>query len=182
MRLFPFALALVSFAGLLPGQALRRAPGFALPAADSRLVFDLADYRGKVVLLDLMQTNCVHCGPFARTLEQVKTKYGNKVEVLSVVTQPDAADTVAGFVSANKITFPVLFDCGQMMFSYVRPNPARPTVQFPHLYIIGPSGMILRDYAYSPETEAIFAGQRLFQELDQILGSGASRGKPPKTK
>jgi len=181
MRLFPFALALVLSAGLLPGQALRRAPGFTLPTPDGRL-FDLADYRGKIVLLDLMKTDCPHCGPFARILEQAKTKYGDKVEVLSVVAIPDSADNVAAFISANKITFPILLDCGQMMFSYLRPNPARPVVEFPHLYIIGPTGMILRDYGYSPETQEIFTGQRLFQELDQILGSGASRRKPPKTK
>ena len=36
MRLASFALALVVSAGLVPGQGLRRAPGFALPTTDGR--------------------------------------------------------------------------------------------------------------------------------------------------
>ena len=45
-------------AGELSG---RRAPGFALP--DLNLNYhDLADLQGRVVLLEIMQTTCPHCG------------------------------------------------------------------------------------------------------------------------
>jgi peroxiredoxin len=176
MRLLSLALALGLSAALLPGQALRRAPGFALLDIDQRL-WDLGDYRGKVVLLDLMQTNCAHCIPFAKVLDQVKARYGAKVQVLSVVTAPDNAATIRAFLSANKVTFPLLFDCGQVMYSYVRPSPAKPTVEFPRLYIINPAGMIVHDYAYGAATEDVFTGKRLYQDIDALLGRAAAPKK-----
>lgn len=168
-------------AAMLSGQALRRAPGFSLADVD-RTQYDLADYRGKVVLLDLMQTTCTHCGPFAKVLEQVKAKYGARVQVLSVVTIPDTADTVRAFIAASRITFPVLLDCGQMMASYVLPNPARPVVHFPRLFVINQAGMIVHDYTYGPETESVFTGARLYQDIDQLLGRSAAPAKAPKKK
>ncbi len=45
-------------------QGARRAPGFALPNSQMKVV-DLADYRGKIVVLEFMQTTCPHCAAFA---------------------------------------------------------------------------------------------------------------------
>ena len=74
----------LSGAGELAG---RRAPGFTLPDTSYRY-HDLADYRGKLVLLDLMKTTCPTCQKLAQTLEKAKAKYGDKIAVLSVVTPP----------------------------------------------------------------------------------------------
>ena len=163
-----FALAL-SAAGLFAAGELsgRRAPGFALP--DTKQKFqDLADYRGRVVLLDLMQTACPHCQALTPVLEQVKARYGGRVVVLSVVLPPDNATTVAAYVAKFKVTAPMLFDCGQMTASYVKPNPMRPEVHFPHLFIIDGEGMIRNDFA-SEEASSLTA-PRLVREIDPLLG------------
>ena len=39
----------------------RRAPGFALPDLGYTHTYDLQDYRGKVVVIDIMSTTCPHC-------------------------------------------------------------------------------------------------------------------------
>src|ERR1700730_15625960 len=39
-------------------QAGRRAPGFALPDPEYKHFYDLQDYRGKGVLIDIMSTTC----------------------------------------------------------------------------------------------------------------------------
>ncbi len=168
MRLLSISLTIALCAGIAAGQGPRRAPGFALPAADNRL-FDLADYRGKVVLIDFMKTDCAHCGPFAQQLERVKNQYGDKIAVLSIVPAPDSPVTVSKFTAVNKVTFPILFDCGQVTFSYIRPNPLNPSIELPRLYIVGPDGMILRDYLFGPNTQEIFRGGQLFKELAAIL-------------
>jgi peroxiredoxin len=145
--------------------AARRAPGFALP--DSRMqVFDLADYRGKIVLLEFMQTTCPHCSAFADILRQAEQKYGNRIQVLAVVKAPeDNASTVAEFVKAHKSSYPILFDAGQMMFSYLRSG----SLTFPHLYIIDANGDVRSDYGYSLTTRDIFEGKALFTELDRMM-------------
>lgn len=149
----------------------RRAPGFSLP--DSRLrQHDLADHRGKIVLLEIMQTNCPHCRTLAGILEEVKAKYGDRVAILSVVNPPDNQTTVARYISETKTTSPVLFDCGQMSASYLMATPDNPVINVPHLFIIDGEGMIRNDFGYGPKTKEYFEGRALFTELDRILGEG----------
>lgn len=176
MRLFSFTLGLALCATLLPGQTKRRAPGFSLLSSAEQQV-DLADYRGRIVLIDIMKTDCAHCGAFARILQQVAVRYGNKVAVLSIAPQPDNPTTVAKFIADYKITFPVLYDCGQVIFSYVRPNPLNPAVSLPHLYIVDREGFIIRDYLFSVDTEEIFRGEGLSKELDRILAPPRAKKK-----
>jgi cytochrome c biogenesis protein CcmG, thiol:disulfide interchange protein DsbE len=125
----------------------RRAPGFSLP--DSSLkYYDLQDFRGKVVLIDFMKTDCPKCQELTKTLEQVKAKFGDRIQVLSVVTAPpDNQGTVSKYVAAHKATSPFVFDCGQMTAAYLQITPKNPTAHFPHLVVIDKNGMIRRDLA-----------------------------------
>lgn len=159
-------LAIVlTVAALAAVGAQRRAPGFALP--DSKMqVYDLADFRGKIVLLEFMQTTCAHCSAFADILRQIEQKYGNKVQILSVVKAPeDDANKVSEYIKAHKVTYPILFDAGQMAFSYVRSG----NIVFPHLYVIDGNGDIRSDYVYGLTTRDIFEGKALFTELDRMI-------------
>jgi peroxiredoxin len=145
-------------------DAPRRAPGFALP--DTKMeVHDLYDYRGKPVILEFMQTTCGHCASFVPVLQKVQQKYGNKVQVLSVALPPDTMSTVAQFVDGHKITYPVLFDMGQAVFSYVR----QARVAFPQVYIIDANGMIYAHFEYSVLDRDIFEGNGLFNEIDRMI-------------
>lgn len=128
-----------------PIGAGRRAPGFALPDLYFRY-HDLADYRGKVVLLEIMQTRCPKCQKLSQTLEKLKSELGAGVEVLGVVNPPDNQQSVAAFIDQFKITTPILFDCGQMAASYLRPNPRQPQIHLPHLYVIDQQGIIRAHY------------------------------------
>jgi peroxiredoxin len=166
MKLMRTVLALaLCAAALIAADGARRAPGFALP--DSRMqVFDLADYRGKIVLLDFMKTSCPHCSVFTDILTQVEQKYGDKVAVLSVVSSAvDNSNTVAQYAVSHKVRYPILFDAGQMAFSYVRTA----SLDLPHLYIIDANGYIHSDYVYSLTTRDIFEGRGVFNELDRML-------------
>ena len=125
----------------------RRAPGFSLP--DSKFKqHDMQDYRGKVVLIEFMRTDCPKCQELTKTLEQVRAKYGDKIQLLSIVTAPpDNQQTVSRYIAANKVTYPFLFDCGQVTASYLQITPQNPTAHFPHLLVIDKAGMIRRDLA-----------------------------------
>ena len=155
------------------GLSNRRAPSWNLP--DSSLKhYDLLDYRGKYLLLDFMITNCPHCKSLSGILEKVKSKYGAKVEILSItVTPPENQNTVAAFIKENKVTVPILFDMGQVAAIYFNVSPQRPSFDTPHLFVIDPSGMILRDWGHSDATKDILegTGAELFKQLDSLMAA-----------
>jgi peroxiredoxin len=134
----------------------RRAPGFSL--ADSKFQqHDPQDYRGKVVIVDFMQTTCNVCMKLADELLKVKAKYGDKVEILSITTLPDNFEKADKFAAEHKIPWPVLFDSGQVMMSYLKVTPANPQVHFPHLFIVDGSGMIRFDFEGSADAAELSA-------------------------
>jgi peroxiredoxin len=168
MRIFLSLLACV--ATLLASGELsgRRAPGFSLPDMNLKQ-YDPADFRGKILLIEFMKTDCPHCERFAPILEEVAAKYRGQVEVLSVVNWSDNTATVKKYIEEKRISIPVLFDCGQMAASYFKATPQNPNFNVPHLFIIDGEGMIRNDYAFSPLTKGIFESRDLFTELDRML-------------
>ncbi|HUB33346.1 MAG TPA: TlpA disulfide reductase family protein [Bryobacteraceae bacterium] len=162
MRFIPAVVLCAS--ALFAQQALRRAPGFALP--DSHMeIHDLYDYRGKPVVLEFMQTTCPHCATFVGVLQRIQQKYGDKVAILSVANPPDNITSVNMFISGHKITYPILFDTGQAAFSYVR----SPRFDLPQVYVIDANGMIFAHHVYSLMDRDIFEGNGLFNELDKLV-------------
>ena len=148
----------------------RRAPGFALPDPAYQHYYDLQDFAGKVVVIDIMSTRCPHCLLLSSTLEQVKARYGDKVAILEVVLPPDNLDTVSKFVATNNITVPVVCDMGQMTASYFNATPSTMhEISVPHLFLIDKQGMIRNDFAYEESTLAVFEGAGLFTEIDKLL-------------
>lgn len=147
----------------------RRAPGFALPDPEYQHFYDLQDYRGKVVLIDIMSTTCPHCLLLSTTLEKVKEKYGDKVQILSVVLPPDNQATVAKYRSVNKITVPIICDMGQMTISYLNARPGMSKVDVPHLFIIDKAGIIRNDFAFNDQDKTVFEGPGLYPEIDKLL-------------
>ena len=72
--------------GLLASAALlfgsgefsgRRAPGFSLPDLHLQQ-HDLADYRGKIVVIDIIQTTCPHCQETASMLTRIMADFPAK--------------------------------------------------------------------------------------------------------
>jgi peroxiredoxin len=160
---------LLSFTAMNAGDlSNRRAPSFSLMDQNQK-ERDIQDYRGKVLLIEWMQTSCPHCGTFTSILEEAKAKYPGKVEVLSIVLPPDSIENVRKFAKEHKSTMPFLFDSGQMTASYLKITPQNPNVVFPQVFLIDQNGMIKQNFKYSNETESIFSGKALFLELDKLV-------------
>ncbi len=156
----------------LPAQGARRAPGFCLP--DSKMeLHDLADYRGKPVILEFMQTTCPHCQRLADILENLHQKYGDRVGILSVANPPDNQTKVAQFIAEHKVAYPIVFDCGQAAFSYLRVQ----TFNLPQVFLIDQQGMIRNQFSYGPGTLEIFEGNGLAAEVDRLLPHGGGPKK-----
>jgi len=160
-------------AACLPGAGElsgRRAPGFSLPEGPG-LQRDPQDYRGKVLIVDFMQVTCDHCIAFSAILEQARARYGDKIAILSIVNPPSDAKGVADYITQHKIKSPILFDCGQVAYSYLKPTSA--TITIPHVFLIDAVGMIRNDFAFGNDTLEIFQGKGLFAEIDKLLGGKA---------
>jgi len=147
----------------------RRAPGFSLPNPDYTHFYDLQDYRGKVVVIDIMSTSCPHCMLLSTTLEKLKEKFADKVQVLSVVLPPDNQDTVRRYIATNKITTPIVCDQGQMTISYFNARPDQAKIAVPHLFMIDKQGMIRDDWAYDENSRGVFEGPGLIAEVEKLL-------------
>ena len=158
------ALPLLLCVTALLTAADRRAPGFALMDTQHNWR-DLADYRGKPVVLAFIQSTCPHCAAFGEVLQAAHEKFGDKVGMLAVVDPPDPIDKVQAFITGHKITFPILFDSGQMAYSYVLTQ----NLQYPRVFLIDGSGMIKADHQYSPLTVEIFEGKGLEQAVTKLL-------------
>ena len=147
LRRLLIAFALCAASLLAAGEfSGRRAPGFAL--YDSQFKFhDPQDYRGKILLIDFMQTTCPHCATLTDILEKVKAKFPGKVEVISIVNPPDTTGTMARYAAAHKVTGPLVFDCGQAAASYLAVK-GNTSVTVPHLFLVDAQGIIRNDWAY----------------------------------
>ena len=162
-------------AGPLSG---RRVPSFTLPDSSANY-HDILDYRGKVVLVEVMQTTCSHCQELAAQLEKVQDKYGNNVPILSIVVPPDNAETVKQFSIRFHIRYSIVFDCGQVTASLMKATPANPNVKFPHLFLVDKSGMIREDFDWEKD-KANLTGAGLFASIDKLLaGAPAGPAKAP---
>lgn len=131
---------------------------------------DPQDYRGKVVIVEFMQTTCPHCARFTDILEQAKAKYKDKIQVLYLVTAPDTLQTVQKYIADHKVTSPILFDSGQVMASYLKITPQNPSITFPHVFFIDGNGVIKDDFGYGSSTLGMFEGTQINAEVDKLLG------------
>jgi peroxiredoxin len=165
-------VALLCTAALFAAETNRRAPGFALPDLKGQM-HDLADFRGKPVVLEFMQTTCPHCAAFTTVLSQVAQKYGDRVGIIAVVNPPDDQGKVSAYISGHKITYPILFDCGQMAYSYLQ----KTSFDLPQVYLIDANGVIRSEFVYDPINHDIFEGNALMPEIEKLLASRAPAGK-----
>jgi peroxiredoxin len=151
----------------------RRAPGFSLPDGNIKQ-HDLADYRGKVVLLNFMKTDCPHCGAFSKVLAAAQEKYGDRLQVLSVVnTPPETQKTVQGYLAEHGIDLLMLFDCRQVAYSYFKLSPQRKSFEVPHFFVIDRRGWIREDYGYNVLNRGIFEEDDLFPIIERYIAKPA---------
>jgi peroxiredoxin len=175
------ACAALSLPLLASGNAGRRAPGFSLPDVNLQQ-HDLYDYRGKVVVLEFMQTTCPNCQAFTGVLNRVAARYGDRVAVLHVVMPPDIVDTAQKYAADYKVKTPILLDCGSVALSYLRPPPHAPTIHVPHVFLIDREGIIRADWHHEPENTHIFTGDGLFPEIDKLLSARPAAVRPASAK
>lgn len=165
-------LLTLSALALLAGPPTgKRVASFSLPETSGKF-HDVLDYRGRILLIDIMKTDCPHCQTLTKTLERVKAKYGDRVAILSIINPPDNATTVANYIAKYRVSTPILYDMTLSTQALLKLGPQNAgAVSLPHLLIVDANGIVQSDWPYADTQSAIFAGDGLFAIIDKMLAA-----------
>jgi peroxiredoxin len=165
-------LAAAAFAS--GGEVGTTAPGFQLKGIDGK-TYSLADYKGKVVVLEWVNPHCPFSDRHARekTMTELAKQHGEVVwlGINSTNARSGNFESPADYqryVQSNGITYPVLYDdSGTTGHAY----DAKTT---PHMFIIDPQGKI----AYNGAIDDDPSGHKPKPERVNYVGKGldAERG------
>jgi peroxiredoxin len=112
-----------------------RAPDFTLPG-DNGEIYRLADYRGKVVVLNFWATWCPPCRYEMPAMERAWQKVKGKGVVFLAVNVGENEDRIFQFTGDYPVTFPLLMDQkGEVVKKY-------PVIGLPTTYIIDTRGQV----------------------------------------
>ena len=134
------------------------APNFSLPDLDGQMV-SLADYKGKVVLLNLWATWCPPCVEEMPSMEKLYRELkGEGFEILAVSIDESGAQDVQPFMQKHKLSFPALTDSKGAIKNLYQ------TTGVPESFIIDKDG-ILVEKVIGPRNWAIPEAIRYFRNL-----------------
>ena len=135
-------LAPLSLSGCLSfftGEVDKAAPDFQLRDIDGGN-HTLAQYQGRVLLIDMMGTWCAPCQRAVPFLRQMLDSYPN-LSILSVSSTDQASD-LAQFRRDYNITWPMAVDTDDVVGRYVELNTGDRRVLWPAYALIGTDGRI----------------------------------------
>jgi thiol-disulfide isomerase/thioredoxin len=122
--LFAVVLGLVSgLAPLLGADLPRRSPEYAIKLTTGQQLL-LSSYRGRVVFLLFVNTDCPHCQDTCRLMEQIQKEYGPRgFQTLAVAFNDMALMYLPGFIKTTGATFPVGYDAREPVLAYLQSSP-----------------------------------------------------------
>ncbi len=128
---------LVLFSGLAFAQSKALAPDFKLVTINGDTV-RLADFKGKVVVIDFWATWCPPCRQEIPGFVELKKKYHDKVEIIGISVD-QSKDKVVDFYKKNKMNYPVGMATRDIIDSY---NAIQKLMYIPTTFIVDRSGKI----------------------------------------
>ena len=137
------------------------APGLELRELDGR-GHRLADYRGKVVLVNFWATWCAPCRDEMPSIQRLKEKLAGKPFAVLAVNLDEPESRIRQFLSQMKVDFTVLLDPGKKA---ARSWDAR---ILPASFVIGPDGGI----RYGVVGELDWGQDRVVSRVVELLPKG----------
>ena len=141
------------------------APDFTLKGEDGK-TYRLADYRGKVVVLNFWATWCPPCRYEMPSMERAHQKVRGENIVLLAVNVGENADQIFEFTGRYPVTFPLPLDLdGTVSRKY-------PVIGLPTTFVIDPRGMVTHRAIGGREWD----DEQLLVELRK-LAKGVGKGR-----
>ena len=136
-------------------------PALALKDLDGRQ-HRLADYRGKVVLINFWATWCGPCREEMPSIQELKNKLAGRPFVVLAVNLDEPESRIRKFLTQMKLDFPILLDPGR---NVAKGWNAR---ILPATFIVGPDGRV----RYSLVGEMDWANEHIVARISELLPSG----------
>lgn len=167
------ALLLAATAAFAAAEVGAGAPNFQLKGVDGK-TYSLADYRGKVVVLEWVNPHCPFSDRHARekTMTELAKQHGEVVWLGINSTNPQSGEfetpaEYRSYMQENGITYPVLYDeTGSTGHAY----GARTT---PHMFIVDPQGKL----AYNGAIDDDPSGRKPKAQRVNYVGKGLEAEK-----
>ena len=110
-------ICVLLMAAVLSAQQVKPAPDFSLTDLQGRKL-NLADYRGKVILLDFWATWCVPCQTEIPRFIEWQKKYGDQGFQVIGISMDDDARAARKFVKRYKLNYPAAMGTEKLAKSY----------------------------------------------------------------
>jgi peroxiredoxin len=175
--LLAVVVGLMSGLAPLTGASIPRpSPEFAVKLTTGRQLL-LSSYRGKVVVLMFISTDCEHCQKTCQELmEPLQKKYGSQdFQTLAVAFNQMAAMLVPDFIKKTGVTFPVGADTLESVYAYLdRSTTLRTYV--PIMVFIDRKGIIRSQYLGDDKDFLANPEKRIRNSIEPLLKEPARGG------
>jgi cytochrome c biogenesis protein CcmG/thiol:disulfide interchange protein DsbE len=123
------------------------APDWKLKALDGQEV-KLADFRGKVVILDFWATWCPPCRKEIPAFIELQQQYEKSGLVIVGISFDKAVETVKEFARTEKINYPIAMGTMELAQAYGGIN------SIPTTFVVDPAGKIVKSFVgFHPKAE-----------------------------
>jgi peroxiredoxin len=139
-------LALFCLLAPLVGATVPRlSPEYTVKLTTGRQIL-LSSYRGKVVVLMFVSTDCSHCQATSQFMESIQKEYRPRgLQTMAVAFNDMAMMLVPGFITKTGASFPVGYDTREAVHSYLQ-RPLTIQTYVPIMVFIDRQGMIRGQY------------------------------------
>ena len=178
----PFGILLIALGGAFyyeqqqaSGRAGFPAPDFTLTGIDGR-PYRLADFRGKIVFLNLWATWCPPCREEMPSMETLHQRLRGRDFVMLAVSEDEAGVVaVRPFVDQARITFPVLIDQAGLL------SQRYGATGYPETFIIDRDGRVIQHIIGPEDWDSERAYQYFTRLIDQPVETTQVAGQdaPP---
>jgi redoxin len=170
-------ILIASLGGLLALTAFAVEVGKPSPALTIQRLngpaLQLGQYKGKVVALALIDTNCPHCQNLTKLLNVIAKDYSAKgVQFIGCAFNDNVKTLLPDFLQKFQPTFPVGYCERDAIMAYVQYSVLKP-FYVPHMVFLDRRGVVRGDFA----GESDFMTQpdiNIRTELDQLLKGGTT--------
>ena len=177
MRRLAYLLLLLGAASVpgRPDETARPSPPFTILRPNGPAV-RLSQYRGKVVAVAFIQTECPHCQQLTTELNLIAAEYKDRgVQILECAFDVNAAAALPRFLERFKPPFPVGYSTTAAVMAYLQYTIIDPRpMTVPQMVFLDRTGVIRAQYAGESE---FFRdpGPNVRMQLEKMAGAGKHR-------
>jgi peroxiredoxin len=147
-----------------------KAPDFSLPDPNGKKI-RLSDQRGKLVVLEFLQTGCPACQRAGRTLQKLYSEnHQRDLMVIGISHDRRGMQAIRKYVQQHGLTYPVVLGDLTVAVNYLGSTRRRPRFHVPVFFFVGPDGQLLEE-----RKSGRTADRNWFAEMEQNLEATVRR-------